>query len=407
MDEFYRVYAADVVAGEANYVVEQRTKVFPFLVDLDVFGREQVGAERVRNYVSVIIAVMKEFYPIVPPAYVFTRPATSAVKDGENGIKSGIHIIFPGLNVTNAEAMMLRDAVIIKGGGEDGADWEDVMDASVYKGNGLRMPGSRKMEPCGCVDGCLSCGGRGRIDVGRVYTPYCVVATGGDHLDDDELQSIRGDAFEMVRKTAVRTAAGTLAGDFRIPEWFPEEGFNGKQRQTLKRKVSALRAQVADAGDGDGKYGECRDAELFVAVSNFIQRAFPHAPVVTKLSIPSEHSANPDFYLARSSSRFCQNKGGVHKTSNVYFHINRRGISQKCYCQCDEKRSGGICRKYRSPVVCLSAQLKKKLFVKKQGAQGGTDDDDDGNVWLKTRKLGKEPFTLEQQEAELSFIRSL
>lgn len=402
MDEFYRAYAADVAMGEANYVVEQRTPVFPFLVDLDVFGREQVDAERLRDYVFAIIGVVAEFYVVVPPAYVFTRPASPAVKDGKTGIKSGIHIIFPGLNVTNAEAMMLRDAVIVKGGG--GIDWEDVIDASVYKKNGLRMPGSRKMEPCTCGDGCLSCGGRGRIDVGKVYTPYCVVATEGDRLDDDELQRIRADAFEMVRKTTVRTAPGTLVSDRRIPEWFPEGGFAGKQRSTLKRKQSELRVRQ-DAAD-DGKYRECRDPQLFGAVYNFIERVFPHAPVVTKLLVPSERSGDPEFYLARSSSRFCQNKGDNHKSCNVYFHINRRGIRQKCFCQC-ERPGGKTCREYASPVVCLTAPLKKKLFKQKSGGGAKGDIDDDAMVWLKPHKLGKEPFTLEQTNAMLSFVRSL
>lgn len=414
MTEFYAEYAKDVSRGEPNYVVEQRTDVFPFLVDLDLFGTEAVSGDRVREYVSLITETLVDFYESVPPVYVFARPPGSASKGGVAGVKSGVHLVFPGLNVRGDVAMMLRDAILIRALQQfPDEPWEDTIDASVYKKNGLRMPGSRKMEPCSDCMGanCLACRGRKRVDVGKVYVPYCVLDSSGKN-NQEELQLILSDAFEMVRKSAVRTETGTEATSYQRPDWFPEGGIGAGKRAPLKRKLASMQQPSSSSSSSSSKkFTECQDEALLQAVAYFVERNFPKSPTVQKLLVLSSEATAPRFYLAHSNGRFCQNKGDNHDRSNVYFHVNGGGIRQKCFCQCPEKRqpSGKTCKEYSGPIIKLSTVLRKKLFPKQQQSDGGKQEAQQiGTISLfRGHRTGVDPLTLEKGRAMKSFIQSL
>jgi len=139
-DDFYRAYVASIQAGNKLYVVEQKTKVFKFFVDLDYKGKEALSKEEVERICTALHDVVGIGRCVIARA----RPRPCA-----EGIKSGVHVHWPDLRVTRDRALALRTDILMRfPSSEEGLDWSKVIDASVYTGSGLRMLWSHK-KPSG------------------------------------------------------------------------------------------------------------------------------------------------------------------------------------------------------------------------------------------------------------------
>ena len=139
-DDFYRAYVASVKSGTKLYVVEQKTKVFKFFVDLDYKGKEALTKEEVDRICTALHSVVGIGRCVIARA----RPRLCA-----EGIKSGVHVHWPDLRVTKDRALALRTDILMRFPAlEEGVDWSKVIDSSVYTGSGLRMLWSHK-KPSG------------------------------------------------------------------------------------------------------------------------------------------------------------------------------------------------------------------------------------------------------------------
>lgn len=139
--QFYETYISLVNSGTKLYVVEQKTELFKFFVDFDYKAREKIDEEELLQFCSIIQKSLEECTR--PGRCMIARARVRPVADGL--LKSGVHIHWPDLVVSRSEALKLRTHIITSLG--PGA-WDQVIDASVYAGSGLRMLWSHK-KPTG------------------------------------------------------------------------------------------------------------------------------------------------------------------------------------------------------------------------------------------------------------------
>lgn len=126
-DAFHAEYISQVKSGTKLYLVESRTPLFRFFMDIDYTSQQRLTRDE-------IVALCHRLNELIPGRCLC---ATSAPKSRPDGtIKSGIHIHWPELIVTAAKAQTLIQRVP--------EDLRPFIDDSVYKGSGLRMLWSYK-----------------------------------------------------------------------------------------------------------------------------------------------------------------------------------------------------------------------------------------------------------------------
>ncbi len=147
LDEFYVDCIHAVRLGKKLYVVEQKTDVFKFFVDLDYKGPEALPDEVILNLVEVMHSVVQKGRCVI---------ARAEPRMVDNQVKTGVHIHWPDVFVTKSEALALRTRILLEL--PDDPEWSQRIDASVYGGSGLRMLWSHKRD-------------RGSVDSGP-YVPW-------------------------------------------------------------------------------------------------------------------------------------------------------------------------------------------------------------------------------------------
>jgi hypothetical protein len=140
-DEFYREYTGAINSGTKLYVVEQKTELFRFFVDLDYKAPEKLKDEDLIQFCSIIHEALG-----TASQCLIARARPRPVAEGL--IKSGVHIHWPDLIVTRTQALNLRTKIVLSLSTDLDFDWDKVIDASVYGGSGLRMLWSHK-KPTG------------------------------------------------------------------------------------------------------------------------------------------------------------------------------------------------------------------------------------------------------------------
>ena len=132
LEAFYRAYLADIACGTRLHVVEQKTEIFKFFVDIDFkAGRALVDADAFELCTRICSAVQHG-------QCLVARAPPRKIKDE---IKSGFHLHWPELCVSRSEALALRTKILLE---LDGDEWAQIIDSSVYGGSGLRCLWSHK-----------------------------------------------------------------------------------------------------------------------------------------------------------------------------------------------------------------------------------------------------------------------
>lgn len=139
--EFYQSCVDTIKLGTKLYVVEQKTERFKFFVDLDYKAQEKLGDSELFQFCSIIHDALG-----TSSRCLIARARPRPV--GEGLIKSGVHVHWPDLVVTRNQALQFRTRIILKLTEYFPADWDRIIDASVYGGSGLRMLWSHK-KPTG------------------------------------------------------------------------------------------------------------------------------------------------------------------------------------------------------------------------------------------------------------------
>jgi hypothetical protein len=139
--EFTQACVDAINSGTKLYVVEQKTELFKFFVDLDYKAQEKLKDEDLLQFCFIIHEALG-----TSSRCLIARARPRPVAEGL--IKSGVHIHWPDLIVTRTQALNFRSKIILNLSQDFAFDWDRVIDASVYGGSGLRMLWSHK-KPTG------------------------------------------------------------------------------------------------------------------------------------------------------------------------------------------------------------------------------------------------------------------
>ena len=360
--DFLNAYAAAVVRGLVPCVVETRTPVFRFFVDVDAKVPDPAAFDVRGACLAIAAAVDAAVSP--PPACVVCVPSEPSAD------KVGVHLHFPAVTVTPATALWLRGRIVdalsldsasgprldsaggprldsaggprldsasgprldsASGPRLDSAgglllDWARVIDAAVYRGSGLRLPWSGK-----------------RAGDTRVYAPTARIV-GGVWTDVGPVVGVAA-TRAWVHELSVRDFGGVASLHF---------GGDGGD-------------DAAAAADGGGARVCPESMTAYADVLPLVDAVLPvqHAGqrFVGVVSL-GDSASDQRIFMLRSTSRWCGNIGRAHNSNNVYFQLTRAGVCQRCYCRCDttEGRRHGLCKDYSSAVWPVPERVTDAFF---------------------------------------------
>ncbi len=300
-------------------VVELRTPVFRMFMDVDA----KLPAGTVADFDALwkaIYDVSADFFAEVPRMVVCTAPVKT---DGDTA-KHGAHLIWPEVWVRAEVALAFRD-VLVPALRETFGDalfangWEDIVDACVYKANGLRMPWSVKAH-----------------GEGRPYTPACEVTAAG---------------VEAIPTVTGVTALRTWVHDLSIRG-------HGKAPSALQPHIHVAQASPTRRKGG----GASQPLDAYANVLPLVDAALPPEYKPQKFT---GLFRTPHTVMLRSTSHFCRNLGRAHKSNTVYFVVSTDGVRQKCFCRCEttDERKYGMCKDYESELFDLSKEAIETLLA--------------------------------------------
>lgn len=404
---FHTKLGADIAKGVRNYIVERRTPVFRFHVDLDIFEPKVKCFDEIVDWIKDgMLNVLRQFYPNLIETdfkqltvFVCTTEAKHNVeKHGTVYDKVGVHLLFPDLLVNTEIAMILRSAFIQYFKGAYGLretgynEWADVFDKTVYVSNGLRMVGCGKMEPCktckgrynndGLCEGNSSggCGGKGKYDVGRVYSIE-IVLDGNGNENQELLEELLEDEILMTNRCSIRCDPEHISEkdmpQQTYPDWFdktlelnPIKKPGSSKIVTVKEGSfksfsSCLKGSRARLADKDKRVQKIKEWIKNDEIHDLFRIPKKYRNSAVQDVIMCTPSVTDRYYIINVDSRWCLNLQDEHKNNGVYFIVNDQGLFQKCFCRCattDGRISGQTCEQFTSECFQLPDDLDPILF---------------------------------------------
>lgn len=338
LNEFYEQYVAAVKRGEKMFVVEQKTDLYNFFVDIDFKSDSALEINEIRDICKIICVKVKShngrdcLISVAHPKKVGDK------------VKTGIHLNWPGLVVNQKSALALRDHILValytaKGN----VDWDTIIDSAVYgdlqrgsKGSGFRMPFSYKKakhDKCS-AKGCEECNGEGRITQTSYYLPLFMYKYGplNAMLSIDQTPTV-----DIMKMATVRTNA-TEFYEVNSPTKAVKEG-------------SFSSSEIKD---------EVNDDSIISEVENFIQNNMEGQQAAIVKNI---YKHKNQFFVS-TTSQYCENLGKKHGSNHVWFYISGDIIAQKCFCRCETLggRKSGFCKDFMGKRSVLTSKLKKMLY---------------------------------------------
>lgn len=368
-EEALRLYAQQIQRSKVHattFLIEKKTPVFRMHFDLDMIDATTVSLDHVVELTRFFCGVMRTYYkeeqsPVLT-CYILGAP-TAYRNDGL--VKSGFHLIWPYLLVDQAQALHLREGCVVAAKrrfGErpsPGNTFNDVVDETVLRKNGLRMVGSDKVGKCGACNSrpaaCGVCMGSKKIRENRVYSPVAVLNE--RHQPDPRLlaQVVNEEDYWLrVQLCTVRSLARKPTAGFVVPAVAAIPTLEDTKHGEPRRARAATR-RVLSQGDSE----EVSSTKLCDMVLNDVLR-----PAAVEWKYIELHKL---FLLKRShkylvkvkgmGANFCKNVQRQHGSSTIYFMIDSLGLRQRCFCVKYD------CKAFLGPYVQLPLPLHMALFT--------------------------------------------
>lgn len=323
LNTFNNMYANMIVKGKDQFVVEQKTSVFKFFVDLDISTKQVLSQETLDSVILEICSKTISFFEVPSEAIVCTRD----VQEKSDGtFKTGIHLYFPSICTDSRDSLNFRVQLVSHCNKVFPGllPWGTTIDSSVYKANGIRMIGSKKKLES------------------NVYMPSMVWSEGVLTPIENPLDDFK----EWIRRTSVRHFGPKSSVVEVDDDESDEEVCYMKQKNPNIHPVPKTKL-----------------AQSFPKIFDLLPSQYRNTKVTGLYHIKE---AKSEQYIIRTNSKFCLNKGGFHSSSNVYFMVNKnqKCIYQKCYCTkltC-EGRKQGYCGDFSGPKIPLTPQLVSDIF---------------------------------------------
>ena len=342
LDDFYTTCIKCIQNGENIYVVEQKTELYNFFLDIDYKDEEALTLEEIKNISKVICDKVKSLggkdciISIAEPKKV------------GHLIKTGIHFNWYGFVVDKESALTLRDHIVstLKLVYAN-QDWNDIVDIAVYgerdkknKGAGFRMVWSHKMgkhEPCG-GRGCSDCNNYGKV----TQSPYLPVFKYIHRPLNMITEVSQEPTVEMLKLTTVRT-------ECLLP---------AQVRPLAKSKIATIKE------GGFSKHqtkNELVNSELQAYLETFIRQNM-EGQSDARITRLFKHKKT---ILISSSSHFCENLGREHNSNHIWFYVVDNIIMQKCFCTCETSRGrrSGFCKDFSGRRHIIPEKITEKLYT--------------------------------------------
>lgn len=355
------------------YVIELKTPIFRFFLDLDFF--QEIGLPH-PTLLKYIVTMQKAMYTILSHNHDVKETRViacitknkSVVKNNTEYVKTGVHVYWPDVYINIEYALIFRVIILDyleEQYGERGNHntWADVIDKTVLERNGLRMIGSRKLNQCTHCKSlkvfksqCTVCDGTGKIDECRIYEPWCVIDGKGKELKN-ELNKLKQNAIKKIKETSIQSDLKELPKTFTIPEKYMMLVKKKKQAKVNNKKTSLFDIEC------NNKESLEKNSKSFKMAASFIRDVFPHPSYIDIIEI-FKHGKETFSYIVRTSSRYCLNINREHHSNHVYYVIEKNYAYQKCFCTCDtlSGRMNGKCMDYKSSGRRVPGELQKLLF---------------------------------------------
>ena len=396
--EFYNIIRRMIIAKIPISVVEVRTEIFKYFIDLDIMSGCAITLGTLRKIADIIHNCMKK-------ECVGLQSQTSQLNLTQYGymaqprelpnrscVKTGVHIYYPDLHTNSEQALELRKRLIVcfKCIPEfDMLNWEQVIDDSVYKTSGLRLPHIPKLKKCKCqkINGDCQFGCTfGVINENAVYLPEWSIPGSVEKLKNNlryslELTQIRTNSdvvnFHLRDRCLVDSGIDPLKG------FDQQSAPSGATNQQLHKVYDSLdnppnirKNQTHPSGNrtGDGYRSNVStqnfyvdderllSLEIQVKVENFIrknfQESYPNISITMIKQVTYKASNRNDVYTkyyVHTGSRYCMNISKEHTSNHIYFIIFLSGrsmkISQRCHCTNTHFNTKELCKTYSSRPV--------------------------------------------------------
>jgi len=284
-------------------------------------------------------------------------------------VKDGVHLVAPHLCVTTEQCLVVRAAAMarlpaVEGLAELRDGWEDAFDASVYRGSGFRMLGSRKMEVCACrraastplpalalapplapvLPICTVCNGTGRCDQGRAYAVSQFVGPSGVPDDAALARLLRNPALAL-RLCSTRR--------FRAPAAPFATGFQPRPGAVAGGLTPGTGAGGPTQGTGAGAPLPPNQLASLAPALALASRIHPRFSGLVCSS--ARGNASVGYILRVRGLRFCANIDREYSQSEAYFTLSPAGqLVQRCFCP------KYACTAYRGKVVQLDARIARR-----------------------------------------------
>ena len=379
-DEFLSRYAEDVEAGRRVCFVECKTALHPFFADLDLQVEQEIDSAARAQLIMHIVDAMRPFLRTSVPGRLDCLVATAPVKSKDGKIKCGIHITFPRLIVSEHEALLFRENIVAELKERYSHEfctngWDDAVDKSVYLGPGLRMIGSVKVVTCqGCTkhtsSDCGVCLGSGRVDEERKYQF-------DSFFSDGKLDAAKTALLHKCTAKVIKLASVRSFSDRVCPEFARFTGAPSYVEPTLRDPTKPPRMPTSSelAEDRRASRGWKRSRTVVTdrrvheacerIVRNRVNRSRYEKLHVKEISTDTTKGFF-DVKVSGQGSSFCMNKMDDHSSNTIYFHIERTGVTQRCFCRRPEVRRANVtCAKFRSAVHSISEDDVLTLFPAK------------------------------------------
>jgi hypothetical protein len=341
------VYVQCVKNGEQIFVVEQKTEIYNFFLDIDYKDSEALSLERIEKLSRDICEKVNS----LGGGNCLISISKPKIRDGR--VKSGVHFNWPDFPVDQKNAVYLRKHIVktlsIVYPDED---WETIVDASVYgnpdkgtKGSGFRMPWSHKKgkhTECG-GRGCLVCDGTGKLTEVAYLPIFRYNCTGPFKLME---------RVDTTEPSVDVLFAATIRTDCKVTQSISPPGDIPKKREGFFNR--------------DQTKNEVKDPTVSNLLETYIQSNMSGQSTAKVHKIFKSDKGNA--YFIATDSSYCENLGRCHSSNHVWFLIQEDDfkISQKCFCRCDILRNRGFCKDFTGRGHELTPTLVKVLFPNKK-----------------------------------------
>ena len=299
LDEFYTLYASVVASGTNSlYAVERtpRGALYRMFSDFDI-------ALPTSEDNGFLHTVLDEAFLHVP-SRLCGEAFTLCVRQA-HGNKVGAHMVWPGIAVDDTSAIELRNEWVAAL--PPTRDWDHIIDAAVYKKNGLRMPWSLKR------------GG----DQKSIYVPWRVLkvsnlGTGIDVIDEASPSSFSGSMSTI--KAWLLSSSILLSSSSTTPTKVIQATAvvqNTTKRPRSVKKTAALPMSTIDDSTGTMSMG---DAEC---LRNMLPASYASTEFHTVKASEASH-------IFPCESRMCLTAGRQHTSNRIYFLASSAGGLDQC-----------------------------------------------------------------------------